>query len=326
MISLNRFLEFLKTTQAGNFTDAISAKLDEVVQTINHGDFEKWLGVIDSLPNIHPSQISLDLPAIKIGSDFDCDDDTRADLKDTLMKLHPWRKGPFDIFGLHIDTEWRSDIKWDRLKNKIAPLKDKCVLDVGCGSGYHCLRMKAAGAKAVVGIDPFLLFVMQFLALNKYIKDDSIAVLPLGIEDLPTECPSFDTIFSMGVIYHRKDPMEHLRHLKGLLAKDGQIVIESLVIDVPDSQVLKPSGRYAKMRNVWNIPSPAMLAQWLKDAGFADVKIIDVSPTTNAEQRKTEWMTFESLEDFLDPANQSQTIEGYPAPVRAVCVGNKHGV
>ena len=40
--------------------------------------------------------------------------------------------------------------------------------------------------------------------------------------------------------------------------------------------------------------------------------------TSLDEQRRTDWMTSESLAEFLDPNDRSKTIEGYPAPLRAV--------
>jgi tRNA (mo5U34)-methyltransferase len=46
--------------------------------------------------------------------------------------------------------------------------------------------------------------------------------------------------------------------------------------------------------------------------------MVDISTTSIEEQRSTDWMTFESLEDFLDPNDHSKTIEGHPAPTRAV--------
>jgi tRNA (mo5U34)-methyltransferase len=77
------------------------------------------------------------------------------------------------------------------------------------------------------------------------------------------------------------------------------------------------------MRNVWFLPSVPALELWLRRAGFVDVRCVDVSTTTVEEQRGTEWMRFQSLSDFLDPADHSKTVEGLPAPRRAVIVGRK---
>jgi len=77
------------------------------------------------------------------------------------------------------------------------------------------------------------------------------------------------------------------------------------------------------MRNIWFIPTPAALQRWLRRCGFIDVKIADVSATSLDEQRSTEWMRFESLKDFLDPDDLSKTVEGLPAPRRAILVARR---
>ncbi|MBR9800034.1 MAG: DUF1698 domain-containing protein, partial [Gammaproteobacteria bacterium] len=41
------------------------------------------------------------------------------------------------------------------------------------------------------------------------------------------------------------------------------------------------------------------------------------------EQRATDWMTYHSLSDFLDPADPSLTREGHPAPRRAVLIATR---
>ena len=288
-----------------------------------HGDFSKWQTTLQQLPAVTPSEIELNRAAVRVGQATDLDEDQHAVLQHSLRQLHPWRKGPFDLFGIHIDTEWRSDWKWDRLKDHIAPLTDRAVLDIGCGSGYHCWRMRGAGARFVLGIDPTLLFVMQFLALQHYIRDPQVQVLPLGMEDLPPDMGCFDTVFSMGLLYHRREPQQHLLELKSALRDGGELVLETLVIDERHGEVLVPDGRYAQMRNVWAIPSVPTLVAWLQQSGFRDVRCVDASLTSMQEQRRTDWMQFQSLSDFLDPKDPGKTVEGYPAPVRAICIAKR---
>jgi len=167
-------------------------------------------------------------------------------------------------------------------------------------------------------VDPYLLYVMQFLALKRYVKGPDVFVLPLGVEDIPPGLRAFDTVFSMGVLYHRRSPMDHLLDLRSCLRSGGELVLETLVVDGPEGQVLVPRGRYAKMRNVWFIPSPLTLHAWLTRCGYKDVRLVDVTKTTTEEQRSTPWMTFESLPQYLNPRNASLTVEGYPAPQRAI--------
>jgi len=194
------------------------------------------------------------------------------------------------------------------------------VLDVGCGNGYYLLRTAGAGAEIAIGIDPSLLFLAQFAAINRYCRETRAFMLPVGFEQLPEEMQCFDTVFSMGVFYHRRSPFDFLRSLRMLLRKDGELVLETLVIEGDKNTVLVPSERYARMNNVWFIPSPECMLAWLSKAGFVDVRMVDICKTTVEEQRATEWMPGESLAMSLDPENHNFTIEGHPAPVRAVFV------
>jgi len=288
-----------------------------------HGDYPRWQQALDHLPRLTPSHIGLDNDSIEIGRLSDDPNHALNDLPATLQQFHPWRKGPYRFFGTHIDTEWRSDWKWNRLKDGIQPLAGRTVLDIGCGSGYHCWRMRGAGAARVVGIDPTILFLMQFRAAQQYIQDRMVQFWPIGIDDLPGDMACFDTVFSMGILYHRRSPLDHLLQLKTLLRPGGELVLETLVVDGDEQQCLIPAGRYAKMRNTWFLPSVAMLTLWLSRCGFKQVKLLDVSPTSCNEQRATEWMHFESLAAYLDPDDPTRTIEGYPAPLRAVLTATR---
>jgi len=284
------------------------------------GDLPDWRAAMEALPDIKPSDIEL-TQNVRIGSAGDASPQQLQLLEQELRKLHPWRKGPWNVFGLPIDTEWRSDWKWDRVLPHLAPLENKLILDVGCGNGYHCWRSYGAGARRVIGIDPSAKFVAQFYALKKYLGEEKpVDLLPLGIEALPSNLRAFDTTFSMGVLYHRRSPMDHLRELRETLRSGGQLVLETLVIDGGLGDCLVPEGRYAKMRNVWFFPSCATLESWLRKCGFRNPRTVDLNTTSLEEQRRTDWMQFESLEDFLDPQSPDKTIEGHPAPKRAVLV------
>ena len=279
-----------------------------------YGDLPRWKQVLSQLPDWPADSINLNEAAITVNGSVQTD----TDLKPLLMGLHPWRKGPFNLFGTYIDTEWRSDWKWDRLQQHIEPLAGRKVLDVGCGSGYHCWRMRGCDADLVIGIDPSPLFVVQFFALQHFIQDPNVAVLPLGIEQLPAKLRFFDTTFSMGVLYHRRSPFDHLIELRDSLRSGGELVLETLIIDGAEGETLVPAGRYSRMGNVWFIPTVATLSLWLQKVGFHNVRVIDVSTTSTDEQRRTDWMTFYSLADFLNPDDTSKTVEGYPAPQRAI--------
>ena len=323
MISLDSLFNDLQKTRLHFWTDELKKGLEQRFQDYTHGELNQWLELLQSLPKLTPSSVELE-NAVRIGENNDCDDATRNSLQQKLMPLHPWRKGPFELFGLNINTEWRSDWKWDRLLPHIKPLKNRLVLDVGCGNGYHCWRMLGEQAGLVIGIDPSQKFLMQFQVMKHYIGECPVHLLPVGIEYMPDNMgkQGFDTVFSMGVLYHRKSHIEHLQHLRNLLAPGGQLILETLVVDGELHTAFVPPGRYAQMRNVWFLPSTKTLEHWLVRCGFRQVKTVDINQTSLDEQRATEWMTFHSLKDYLDPDDINKTIEGHPAPKRAILVAD----
>jgi tRNA (mo5U34)-methyltransferase len=280
------------------------------------GDLPRWRAAIAALPSLQAEVIDLDTSAVTASGAVIAE--KVIELETALRGLHPWRKGPYSLFGVNIDTEWRSDFKWNRFAHAIDSLEGRRVLDVGCGSGYHCWRMKGAGAAEVIGIDPTPLFVLQFKAIQHYLNIDTVHVLPLTLEQLPPKLKAFDTTFSMGVLYHRRSPIDHLTDLRDTLVSGGQLVLETLVVEGDEDAVFVPPDRYARMGNVWFLPSPSALMKWMSKVGFIDVTLIDVSETTVAEQRSTDWMTFYSLSNFLDSADHNKTVEGHPAPMRAI--------
>jgi tRNA (mo5U34)-methyltransferase len=321
MIDYRLLYQALDKSGGEAWARALPEQLGRAFACQAHGDLARWRQVVEELPRPLPSSTDL-VDAVRIGRETDLSDSDRQSLFDELQKLHPWRKGPYSLFGIDVDTEWRSDWKWDRIKDRIAPLENRMVLDVGCGNGYHCWRMFGAGARLVVGIDPTLLSVMQFQAIRELYGDAAVYVLPLGIEDVPAQMRLFDTVFSMGVLYHRRSPIDHLLELKGCLRPGGELVLETLVVDGGPDRVLVPEQRYAQMRNVWFLPSAKALMVWMNRCGFKNVRLVDVTKTSTEEQRTTEWMRFHSLANFLDPMNEGLTCEGLPAPVRATVIAN----
>lgn len=321
MSHFNNFYQKIATNRLSHWLNSLPAQLSDWHNNHLHGEYKHWQKTLDALPSVS-GESTLDITNnVKVGELGDLNQGEFKRLENLMKKFKPWRKGPYHIHGLHIDTEWRSDFKWDRLEQHISDLTGRYVLDIGCGSGYHLWRMRGAGAKFVVGVDPTQLFLMQFNAVKHFIKDEQVHLLPLGIEQLP-ELKAFDTVFSMGVLYHRKSPIDFLYQLKAQLVKGGELVLETLIVDGDENTVLVPGERYAKMRNVWFLPSEKAMCAWLGRCGFSNVRVVNTDVTSLDEQRKTDWVDTESLQDFLDPNDSSKTIEGYPAPKRAIFIAN----
>jgi len=301
---IETLLERLSAAGLGHWAPAIEPLLRQRLSPGAHGDFSRWS---EALQSVRESKASPDA------------------LRKALLALSPWRKGPFDLCGVQVDAEWRSDLKWSRLADGIAPLSGRRVLDVGCGNGYYALRMREAGAEFVVGVDPTLLYVLQFLAVDSLRPNPKVVILPLRFEETPAADGLFDTTFSMGVLYHQRSPIDHLASLRATLCRGGQLVLETLYLPGDDARAFTPPDRYARMRNVWLLPTLTELRTWLARTGYRDIEVVDTSVTTTLEQRSTEWMTFESLQEALDPEDSSRTIEGLPAPQRVVVTAANPG-
>jgi tRNA (mo5U34)-methyltransferase len=273
---------------------------------------------LDALPAVAPAHLDLAQDRVSIGDPGDLLADGSENLLAAMEALIPWRKGPFDLFGHALEAEWASNLKWDRLKNRIHPLAGRRILDIGSSSGYYLWRMAAAEPRLALGIEPYLTFFAQYLLLQHFIRHPRVFCLPLKLEALPEMRAGFDTLFCMGVLYHSRDPLGMLARMRRLISPGGELVLETLVIEGPQDHCLCPRERYAKMANVWFIPSIKILTSWLEGSGFGRIRCIATTATTPAEQRRTHWMPFESLDDFLDPADPAKTVEGHPAPLRAV--------
>jgi tRNA (mo5U34)-methyltransferase len=281
--------------------------------------------LIAALPAVHTTDTCLDSDRVTIGRPGNLNGEQRARIEKILTDLKPWRKGPFDLFGIQIDSEWNSALKWRRLAPHMAPLAGRRVLDVGSSNGYYMLRMAAHRPRLVLGIEPYATYHYQFLALQSFCRIPGIHSLPLRLEELPDLSRWFDTLFCMGFLYHRRSPLDTLARLKELLAPGGQLILETLVIPGDNDTALFPRNRYACMRNVYFIPTVPCLQNWMARCGLDHIRCVDVTPTTSEEQRKTPWIDSDSLDAFLDPRDRRMTREGYPAPIRAVVIAESTG-
>lgn len=290
-----------------------STDLSPGIQALRHGKRHDWLQRLDTLEWVSPSVLEFS-DWITIGCESDLPDQTM--LRQAIEFLIPWRKGPFEIFGCEVDSEWQSQLKWDRIKSHIN-LDGKRVLDIGCSNGYFGYRMLQAGAVSVLGVDAFEPFVLQAALVNFFARSANI-VIPhrFGTDALPRQ---FDTVFSMGVSYHQRDLRRHLESLHRVLEPSGELILETLVAD---SDIV-PQDRYANMRNVWLVPSIQTLEANLRETNFTKCQVLDDSITTPLEQRHTYYSPGPSLQDALDPSDKRRTVEGYPAPRRCVLIAHK---
>jgi len=235
-------------------------------------------------------------------------------IKLTALLMKPWRKGPFEINALFIDSEWQSQIKYNLLEPHF-DIKDKIVGDIGCNNGYYLFRMLSQEPKKLIGFDPSAIYYSQFQFINHYVRSEIVYEL-LGVEHVEFYEYKFDTLFCLGVLYHRSDPVAMLKSLFKGLNKGGELILDTFMIDGEGEMCLTPKDRYSKIPNIYFVPTVNALKNWCYRAGFETVEVLETMVTESNEQRKTEWIDTQSLEDFLDPSDPTKTVEGYPAPKR----------
>ncbi|MCT7552944.1 tRNA 5-methoxyuridine(34)/uridine 5-oxyacetic acid(34) synthase CmoB [Aliarcobacter butzleri] len=283
---------------------------------------EPWFLQLKEACKIEKSNLKIDYGDwFSIGNRADLSDEEYEIIVQTAKKLIPWRKGPFKIFDLEIDSEWQSNIKYNLIRPYFN-LKDKVVADIGCNNGYYMFRMLEDKPKRLIGFDPSPLTLHQFEFINHFVKSDIVYEM-LGVEHLEFYNHKFDFIFMLGVLYHRPDPVGTLKSLARGLNSKGEILIDTFMIDGDDEICLTPNKRYSKIPNIYFIPTIPALKNWLERAGFENIEVLATTITTSEEQRKTPWSFDESLEDFLDPNDSSKTVEGYPAPKRVYVKARK---
>ena len=283
---------------------------------------EPWYLQLQESSKIEKNNLSIDYGDwFSVGTKEDVSIEEQEIILQTAKSLIPWRKGPFKIFDLEIDSEWQSNIKYNLIR-PFFDLKDKVVADIGCNNGYYMFRMLEDKPKRLVGFDPSPLTLHQFEFINHFVKSDIVYEM-LGVEHLEFYNHKFDFIFMLGVLYHRADPVGTLKSLARGLNSKGEILIDTFMIDGDEELCLTPNKRYSKIPNIYFIPTIPALKNWLERAGFEHIEVLATTVTTSEEQRKTIWSFDQSLEDFLDPNDNSKTVEGYPAPKRVYVKARK---
>jgi len=317
-----------------NYLDALpqSAHMDTIVS--EHKRLQKWINQekkgflryrnpCNSLSEFKADYVNCGIDAVTIGDDKQLSLEEQAIVRDHLKCFMPWRKGPFSVFGNSVDSEWRSERKWKRVTPVLPDLKGKVIADIGCNNGYYMFRMADAEPKIVLGFEPSIQHYYCFKALNGMARLSNLHIDLLGIEHLHLFENSFDMVFLMGIIYHRPSPIDTLRDILTSLTPGGSLILESQGIPGAEPYALFPDNTYAKVPGTYFVPTGQCVYNWIKKAGFTNIDFFCSHPMSDEEQRQTEWMTFESYNDFIQSENPSLTVEGYPAPWRIYLKGDK---
>ncbi len=245
-----------------------------------------------------------------------------AALKHELLELGPWRKGPFRVCGVELHAHWNADVRLSRMLDHprcAGLLPGTEVLDIGCNNGYYLFRLRAAGARSVLGLDPVQRFEQQFRFLETMVDTQGIRFERAGFAALRGMRATFDVVMLMGVIYHHRSPVEILEAARTALRPRGTLLLETMALPeevAPDLPlVLVPRSRYLGMKGVWAVPNRTGLEQWLHRAGFRDIEM-SREYSGFEDQARTPFADLPLPREFLDPTRPGWTTEGLPSPVR----------
>lgn len=319
-----KYLPFLPETVDFDAIRALHDKRSKWVNQEKKG-FLRYRVPFTFLSKYRASHLDFTGDKVIIGHPDEINNTEREQIRKNLREFMPWRKGPFSVFGIDIDAEWRSERKWNRVQPHLPDLRDKIVADIGCNNGYYMFRMIPEQPKLVLGFEPTVQHYYCFNSLNGIAGCTQLDIDLLGVEHLCFFKNTFDVIFLMGIIYHRPSPIDTLRDILTALKPGGTCIVESQAIPGEDSMALFPDSTYAKVPGTYFVPTANCLTNWMRKAGFTGVDCFDAHPMSSEEQRKTEWMVFESYSDFVSSENPKLTVEGYPAPWRVFHKGVKKG-
>lgn len=311
-----------------NYTDHLPSHiLRDKIESV-HRNRQRWISQqkkgflryrrpCEKLRQFTDATVDCSADTVLIGNREQVSEREQRNIHEQLRAFMPWRKGPFSIYGVEIDAEWRSERKWRRLQPFIPDLNGRVIADIGCSNGYYMFRMTPSNPRFVIGFEPAVQPYFCFHALNAMAGFENLDVDLLGVEHISLFPETFDLVFLMGVIYHRPSPVDVLKDVLVSLNPGGTLILESQALPGNDPVALFPEKTYAKVPGTYFVPTAACLKNWLIRAGFEEVEIFCCHPMSSQEQRKTDWMVFESYSDFLNPENPDLTVEGYPAPWRA---------
>lgn len=316
--------EYLENSYLEKYRGKNLPKLDEILKSreeqakmLDNETNNIYREHLAALPDFKTEFVDYSGDEVIIGKESELDVVGKEALKDILIDLKPWRKGPWNFFGTEIDTEWRSNMKWNRVVEAVKPdFNGKRILDIGCNNLYYMYRMLAGDPELVLGFDPIPRYYYNHLLNKHFVKDERVQFELFGVEQAGLFTDFFDYAFFMGILYHRRDPLGSLKNVYDSLKRGGTLIMECSGIPGDDPVALFPEGRYCKAPGYWFLPTWKTIENMLHRTGFTDIETFYSEPLTMEEQRKTQWIDTQSLEDFLDPDDISKTVEGYPAPVR----------
>ena len=114
MIDFSNFYQLIAKSPLSHWLETLPAQVAAWQREALHGKFREWERAVEFLPELTPWRLDL-LHSVTAESETPLSEGHQLRVENLLKNLMPWRKGPYSLYGINIDTEWRSDWKWERV-------------------------------------------------------------------------------------------------------------------------------------------------------------------------------------------------------------------
>ncbi|MBP9762004.1 methyltransferase domain-containing protein [Patescibacteria group bacterium] len=113
---------------------------------------------------------------------------------------------------------------------KEVDVKNKAVIDIGCGGGNHARLIKAMGASRVVGVD--VNEKMIALAKSSGHEGSGVEFMVADGKNLPIESGSIDVVFTNFVVHYFASAKKIFQEMARVLKVGGHVIATFNITDV----------------------------------------------------------------------------------------------
>ncbi|KXG73711.1 class I SAM-dependent methyltransferase [Thermotalea metallivorans] len=159
--------------------------------------------------------------------------------------------------------------EWHELKNMLPDFKDKRVLDLGCGFGWHCRYAVENGARSVIGID---ISQKMLSEAKSKTKCGNIEYICMPIEDIDFPEESFDVVISSLALHYIKSFEDVLDRVYKCLSRGGDFIFS---VEHPIFTAQGPQDWYYDDKgNILHWPVDHYFTEGIRNAKFLGEEVI----------------------------------------------------
>lgn len=159
--------------------------------------------------------------------------------------------------------------EWPTLQKLLPDFKEKAVLDLGCGYGWHCLYAAKHGAKNVTGVD---LSKKMLTVAKQKTKEYPVHYLQADIATISFPADSFEIVMSSLAIHYVADFASLIANIKSYLKSEGILLfsVEHPAFTAEGSE----DWYYDDNGNILHYPLDHYFTEGLRKTNFLGEKVV----------------------------------------------------